>query len=174
MRKEYNDLQVVGGLTVPTSSLNLIRELKEHHEILTDNLKNEIQNGLLETFQALNISSQNQENIHPNIQPPSLNPPPPQWSHLPQACLPINPSPFDQQHGMNQTTSEQTTIAQLLQEMQNMRTTIDNLTLSNRQSSNKGPFDKTTNPRTGQPWKRYCWSCGCCPHWSRNCPVKKK
>ena len=177
MRKEYNELQAVGGLTVPTSSLNLIRELKEHNELLTDNLKNEIQNGLFETIQALNISSQNQENIPPNMQPPSFNPPPPQWQNLP-----LHPSPFVQQHDLNQMTSDQTTINQLLQEMQNMRTTIDNLTLSNRQSSHKGSFDKTfkgsfdktINPRTGQPWKRYCWSCGCCPHWSRNCPAKKK
>ena len=75
---------------------------------------------------------------------------------------------------MNQVTSQQATIAQLLQEMQTMRSTIDNLTLSNRQSLNKTPGDKAINPRTGQPWKRYCWSCGCCTHWSRNCPAKKK
>ena len=42
MRKEYNDLQAVGGLTVPTSSLNLLQELKEHNENMTNNMKAEI------------------------------------------------------------------------------------------------------------------------------------
>ena len=30
------------------------------------------------------------------------------------------------------------------------------------------------NPRTGRPFRRYCWSCGCCDHWGRNCPVRKQ
>ena len=67
MRKEYNDLQAVGGLTVPTSSLNLLQELKEHNENMTNNMKAEIQNSLVETLQALNIASQNEENVSPNI-----------------------------------------------------------------------------------------------------------
>ena len=29
-------------------------------------------------------------------------------------------------------------------------------------------------PKTGLPWKRYCWLCGCCAHWGRNYPNKKK
>ena len=29
------------------------------------------------------------------------------------------------------------------------------------------------NPRTGQPWRRYCWTHGCCDHWSRACPQRK-
>ena len=46
MRKEYMDLQAVGGLTVPTSSINLLQQLKDHHESITNNLKNEIQTVL--------------------------------------------------------------------------------------------------------------------------------
>ena len=30
------------------------------------------------------------------------------------------------------------------------------------------------NPKTGMPWKHYCWTCGCCPHWGKNCPRKAK
>ena len=38
--------------------------------------------------------------------------------------------------------------------------------------------DRDTNRRrsrstTGRTPKRYCWSCGCCPHWGRNCESKK-
>ena len=29
------------------------------------------------------------------------------------------------------------------------------------------------NPKTGKKYKRYCWSCGCCPHWGRDCKHKK-
>ena len=29
------------------------------------------------------------------------------------------------------------------------------------------------NPRTGKKYKRYCWSCGCCPHWGKDCKHKK-
>ena len=32
--------------------------------------------------------------------------------------------------------------------------------------------DKNINPRTGKQWKRYCWTCGCCPHFSNYCPNK--
>ena len=34
------------------------------------------------------------------------------------------------------------------------------------------PIDKTINPRTGKKWKRYCWSCGCCPHSGKYCQNK--
>ena len=30
------------------------------------------------------------------------------------------------------------------------------------------------NPRTNKPYRRYCWSCGCCNHWGRNCPNRKR
>ena len=35
------------------------------------------------------------------------------------------------------------------------------------------PTDTDINPRTGKKFKRYCWSCGCCPHWGKDCPQKK-
>ena len=37
---------------------------------------------------------------------------------------------------------------------------------------NVAPTDNI-NKKTGQPWKNYCWSCGCCPHWSKYCTDKK-
>ena len=35
------------------------------------------------------------------------------------------------------------------------------------------PADTDINPRTGKKFKQYCWSCGCCPHWGKDCPQKK-
>ena len=73
MRKEYLDLQDVGGLTVQTSSLNLVKELKEHQEMLSQDLRNEIRSNIYETFQTLNM---NEENINPNVEynPSSFQP----------------------------------------------------------------------------------------------------
>ena len=71
------------------------------------------------------------------------------------------------------------TITLLLQQMKLMEERIANLTLTNQNSSSiphkKGNIiTSDVNPKTGLPWKRYCWSCGCCAHWGRNCPIKKK
>ena len=37
----------------------------------------------------------------------------------------------------------------------------------------KHPADTDINPRTRKKFKRYCWTCGCCPHWGKDCLVKK-
>ena len=39
-------------------------------------------------------------------------------------------------------------------------------------SGNYGRNNKI-DPRTGRAWRRYCWSCGCCDHWSCFCPNRK-
>lgn len=65
-------------------------------------------------------------------------------------------------------------LQQLLSQFSSMQSKIEEL--SNRDSSSKKTGSKksgTINPKTGQPWKRYCWSCGCCTHWSKYCPTKK-
>ena len=61
-----------------------------------------------------------------------------------------------------------------------MKATISNLTLTNQNivtAQNNQNFkgtDKDANPKMGLPWKRYCWLCGCCVHWSRACPNKNR
>ena len=67
MRKKYSDLQAVGGLSVQNSSLNLIKELKEHQEQITNNLRDDIQTSIFESMRAFNLVSQKQENMDPNI-----------------------------------------------------------------------------------------------------------
>ena len=83
---------------------------------------------------------------------------------------------------MNQVSTA-TSLADLMKEIQTMKSTISNLTLTNQQLQNqsgqgghpkRNGVEKDVNPVTGKAWKRYCWSCGCCAHWSRNCPTKKK
>ena len=73
-------------------------------------------------------------------------------------------------HTANNVSNPPQNFSQLLREMQDMKNTIKNLTLTNQQSKKE---QKDVNPTNGLPWKRYCWSCGCCAHWGRNCPNKK-
>ena len=58
MRQEYSDLQDVGGLTVNNSLLtqaNVVKELKEHQECMSNNLKTEFNANMMQTFKALNL-----------------------------------------------------------------------------------------------------------------------
>ena len=66
MRQQYLDLEAVGGLTIQNSSLNMMKEFKNSHEQLSNTLKHEVQTGIRETMQALNLASQ-QENVNPNL-----------------------------------------------------------------------------------------------------------
>lgn len=52
---------------------------------------------------------------------------------------------------------------------------VDELSAShnNNNSGNGGDNKGNVNPRTGKPWRRYCWSHGCCNHWSNKCPHRK-
>ena len=46
---------------------------------------------------------------------------------------------------------------------------------SERTNNNDHTLSSTEaiNPKTGKQWRRYFWSCGCCPHWGKHCPEKK-
>ena len=37
----------------------------------------------------------------------------------------------------------------------------------------KQTTERKSRSRTSRTPKRYCWSCGCCPHWGKNCENKK-
>ena len=80
-------------------------------------------------------------------------------------------------------TNDTPMMYQLLQQIQVMQQQISGLMLTNKQlshhggnilSTNQGGQNKDLNQKTGLPWKHYCWSCGCCPHWSKNCSLKNK
>ena len=59
-----------------TSSLILVQELKEHH----DKVSSHMQTGTLETMKTLNLGTQNQENIDPNMGSNLFDHPQSQWS----------------------------------------------------------------------------------------------
>ena len=174
MRKEYRDLQAVGGLTIQNSSLNLMKEFKEYHENMNNTLREDIQNSLHETVKALNVISQNQTNVNPSTTDYEY----PYQNSTYEHSTPngyVLPVESEADNNMANNVSNNQEIAQLLREMQEMKNTIKNLTLTNQQTKNKQVKKErnNVNPKNGLPWKRYCWSCGCCDHWGRNCPTKK-
>ena len=59
MRKEYLDLQEVGGITINNSSLsqaNMIQELKVHQEAIPNNMKEELKANLMQTLQTFSLT----------------------------------------------------------------------------------------------------------------------
>ena len=50
MRGQYRALNAVGGLTIETSSLNLIWELKANQETFANNLKTDLQDSMFQTL----------------------------------------------------------------------------------------------------------------------------
>ena len=174
MRKEYNDLDAVGGLTVANSSINMVKELKEHQEFLANNMKESLKQEFAETIQALNLTNE-EENMDPN--------PPPQYNFP----FPMQAQPFlaennyicPQANAMPTPQPSANVLQTLLSQMQQMQNDIAGLTLSNssykpRNRNQSNISNSEINPRNGKPWKRYCWSCGCTTHWGRNCPSKKR
>ena len=70
VRTQHCELKKFGGLTIQNSSLHMMQEIKNHQEAISHNLKLEIRDGIMETLQAFNLSSNNKENINPNSETP--------------------------------------------------------------------------------------------------------
>jgi len=64
------------------------------------------------------------------------------------------------------------TLESLMTTIQDLKKEITSLK-SNNSSRSDSTTNKDINPRTGKPYKRYCWSHGCCAHHGRNCNAKK-
>ena len=139
----------------------MIKELKEHQKLMSDNLKSEFNANIMQTFQALNMIEDRDNNN--NYQDNEDN---------------IAPNYENEQLMLAMKDHRDPILDQLMKQMTIMQAQLGALTHKNKNTnkSNKdmiAPSDDF-NPKTGQPWKRYCWSCGCCPHWSKYCTDKKK
>ena len=55
MRRQYLDLEAVGGLMIQNSSLNMMQEMKSSQEEVLITLKLEVQNGICEIMQDLSL-----------------------------------------------------------------------------------------------------------------------
>ena len=58
--------------------------------------------------------------------------------------------------------------------MDTLLTTIQDLKkeITTLKGSRNNTINKEINPRTGKPWRRYCWTHGCCTHGSKDCTNK--
>ena len=143
MRKAYSDLKGVGKLTVQKSNLNLMQEMKTHHEQLANDLSDRVAN----TVQANLMAALS------NIEADRENIPPPQENHI-------------------NAVQSNTALLHLIEQLQ---LKVDKL----GQQMHASPYTCTPivqeeiNPKTGKPFKRYCWTCGCCNHWGKNHPGVK-
>ena len=172
MRKEHLDLQDVGGLTVKAlNQTNLVQELKDHQKTLANDMEEKLTANLMQTLHAFSMMQDNEvENQCPNVSPP-----PPSTEN--QHSLPY----FQHEPNHHMLAAMQTadpSLQLLLQQMAQMQNKIDNLTLSTQNTNDKKSRvpsgNNSVNPKTGKPWRRYCWTHGCCEHWGRNCASKKR
>ena len=67
------------------------------------------------------------------------------------------------------------TLEKLTEQMALLSTTMGQQNGNGNGTANSGGNHNlpSVNPRTGRPYKRYCWTHGCCNHWSRHCNNKK-
>ena len=62
---------------------------------------------------------------------------------------------------------------EILQLFNGLSKKLDNLEQKCTVSTKENTRPPNINPTTGRPWRRYCWTCGCCDHWGRFCPNRK-
>ena len=148
MRNSWNELNKVGALKIRDSNINnvnLINEVTEKQQLLADEIREEFSNQLKSTIADAMLMLQVPNNI-----PPS-------------------------QTDISSTTNDSTHSVNTLSTMKSMISTIQELKneiASLKANSNNKNIDPNINPKTGKPWRRYCWTHGCCTHSSRNCPNK--
>ena len=153
LRTEYHALRQVGALTIRDSNINLLQDMTTHQNTLSTALGEQLNASMKHNFeQALNLLKReagNGEHVPPPVLSPSIN-------HTP--------------------TSDMFT---MMKDMQaKMETLTAELAIAKRGNQNNTTTttasDPDINPVTGAPFKRYCHSCGCCPHWGSNCTKKKR
>ena len=156
MREGYHALREVGALTVRDSELhyaNLVKDMTTHQEKMAQDIKESLSDQLSTSLmEALMVSQSPLSSI------PSLD----ETSSL------SSPS-------MNSASSD-ATIQALVKLVKSLETKVDKLSnekTKNLNSNNEqATANKGINPRTGKPWRRHCWTHGCCTHKGVNCPSK--
>ena len=167
MRKEHNDLEDVGALTMTNSALNqanLVQHLQNHEDAIATRLEQQMKANFVEALATFG-----------------------QLEQTPDLTSSFDLSSFDSnsnQSQIDQPTESINSVAsnkmmeQLLKSFQDLQAKVDNLAQNNNNNNNRnfGNNNKipTINPRTCLTYKRYCWTHGCCDHWGRNCPNKKR
>lgn len=62
--------------------------------------------------------------------------------------------------------------SEILQIMRAMQGKLDKLEAKQTSQRKTSTTDNTINPKTGKPYRRYCWTHGCYTHWGKDCLSK--
>ena len=137
MRAEYLDLQEVGGMTLANSTLNtmnIVQELKHYQEDVVSNLKNELAENFMQTLQAMHMTD-DQENQNPNLQ-----------SQMVPTSYIAQPTGIQDNNMFSAVqTAQDPILQQLLAQMAQMQSQIENLNLTNKGSSRTSYANKNKN-----------------------------
>ena len=150
-RAEYSSLEEVGALSIKESinHIDLQQSLDTMQKDLTQHLEQSLQQNLIH---ALHTYSSLEREYHEPSPPAS------------------SPATVEE---LNAATTLKNTDPNLLRLIESLTKEIKLLKAKSVFSPSTSSDDKddlpTINPRTNQPYKRYCWTHGCGSHWGDRC-----
>ena len=154
-RAEHLALDKVNALTKEDSTLNRV-ELLEQQEQMFEKMEERLKINIINTI--TNFAQAYEESPPTPLTPPTKEP---NTTSLTSALSTITNNSSKQNNKLLKLFDG------LCKKVDSLETKLGN---TKNTSTDK---DNGINPRTGRPWKRYCWTCGCCDHWGRTCPVRK-
>ena len=152
MRQERRALEAVGALSIQDSlnQVKLLQSMQNQQEALASRLEERLQAKLMETLT--------------------------QYGHMERE---LEQAQGQQELQVNALTNGYRTDPALLRTLEALSTQVAELHTQGQNGNCNGTPPRGGNhnlpsikPRTGKPYKRYCWSHGCCNHWSRHCNNK--
>ena len=150
-RDEHLELDKVNALTKKESTLNHTEFLVQHTELL----------GEMESCLKLNLAEAitTFANAYEKQEAPTVDDKDDTSTEITSALSTIT--------GNSNKQTEQ-----MMKLFQGLCKKVDALAEMHKNNGNESN-NPVLNPRTGKPWRRYCWSHGCCDHWSSKCPQHK-
>ena len=146
MCSSWKALTKVGALKLQDSTLNqanIVSELVENQQQLAKNLRDDISTQLRNTVTEAMLMFEQQDDQSDSINVISTH------------------------NSINSTTST-LTLETLMPAIQGLKKEITSL----KSNKSNNTTNRDINPRTGKPFKRYCWTHGCCTHHGCDCQDK--
>lgn len=154
-REEHLELDKVDALSKDESSLNQVAFMNKQEEVL-ENMEARLKINLMETINDFADKFQDQT---PDEDESKGN-----ETDITSALSTIT----------GNTNKQHDKMMKMFEALAKKVDRIDNKCGSATPSNNNNDNAENINPRTGRAYRRYCWSCGCCDHWGRNCSTRKQ
>ena len=166
LRTEFHALRRVGALTIQNSSINMLRDITTHQDQLSANLGEQLNATMQANFAAALDVLKSGHNTDEAVIPDNNM---------------INNQSSTEKAMMTMIKNTQAKMDALAAQISSNTATTSNTQQNISRRFNNGKRTDHTDPNsppsinliTGRAYKRYCWTCGLCPHWGRNCPQKK-